>query len=110
MIFDVSHSHRGFSPVVRRWVLDMKNRFNGNYIVDSLRWYVFFKALKARDVKAWANGPGLSAYVMRSAESAAYACSRLQTLRAFSAQLFLLCPPGPLGRAITSGAFGAACN
>src|SRR5437868_4411858 len=48
----------------------------GNYIVDSLRWYVFFKALKALDVKAWANGPGLGRYVIRSAESAAYVCSR----------------------------------
>jgi len=25
----VSHSHRGFSPVVTQWILDMKNRFNG---------------------------------------------------------------------------------
>jgi len=37
------------------------------------------KALKALDVKAWANGPGLGAYVIRSAESAAYAGSKLQT-------------------------------
>src|SRR5438309_10658592 len=36
----------------------------------------FFKALKALDVKAWANGPGLGRYVIRSAESAAYVCSR----------------------------------
>ena len=27
--FGVSHSHRGFSPVVTQWILDMKNRFNG---------------------------------------------------------------------------------
>jgi len=39
----------------------------------------FFKALKALDVKAWANGPGLDPYVIRSAESAAYAGSRIQT-------------------------------
>jgi len=38
----------------------------------------FFKALKALDVKAWANDPGLGRYVIRSAESAAYVCSRLQ--------------------------------
>src|SRR6266566_4449902 len=37
------------------------------------------KALKALDVKAWANGPGLGAYVIRSAESAAYVCSRVRT-------------------------------
>src|SRR5438045_1594559 len=34
-----------------------------------------FRALKALNVKAWANGPGLSAYVIRSAESADYVCS-----------------------------------
>ena len=36
--------------------------------------------------------------------------AKVVTLRAFSAQLSLLRPPGPLGRAITSGAFGAVCN
>ena len=81
----------------------------------------FFKALKALDVKAWANGPGLSAYVIRSAESAAYACSRLEThpaqhsrqgghIALSALKLSLLRAPGPLGRAITSGAFGAVCN
>src|SRR5438105_747843 len=80
----------------------------GNYIVDSLRWYVFFKALKALDVKAWANGPGLGRYVIRSAESAAYVCSRApDSCRARFAQRWshcalsaLSCPcfaPRPVG-------------
>ena len=81
----------------------------------------FFKALKALDVIAWAKGPGLSALLLGALKARPMQVqgSRLiqrnirakaATLRAFSAQLSLLRPPGPLGRAITSGAFGAVCN
>src|SRR5437763_9878859 len=94
----------------------------GNYIVDSLRWYVLFQGIESAGCKSLGQRPRsgfgmlLGALKARPMQVQGSRLIQLEirvkvvTLRAFSAQLPLLRPPGPLGRAITSGAFGAACN
>jgi len=81
---------------------------------------VFLQGAESAGYKSLANGPGLSALLLGAlkARSVVQGSRLIQrnirakavTLRAFSAQLSLLHPPGPLGRAITSGAYGAVCN
>src|SRR5437879_9590065 len=98
------------------------NRLNGNYIVDSLKWQVFFQGAESAGCKK----PGPTAqvsvrillgalkvrprHVQNSRLNQRNIRAKAVILRAFSAPLTLLRPPGPLGRAITSGAFGAACT
>src|SRR5438876_2931830 len=85
----------------------MKNRFNGNYIVDSLKWQVFFQGAESAGCKSLGQRPrsgcvclgALKArpmYVQGSILIHRNIRAKAVTLRAFSAQLSLLRPPGPL--------------